>query len=419
MSSTASELTLAFVTTPRSWGRSWGRYLADHGPGQVVDLIAERKALFDRPYQLLVVDADSPLATSALVDELHRRGMGLVAVWDPAEPATKQQALDLGGDTLIEADAEPVEFLRVVLDVAGEWPEPVAAGGGAVATGRPAPAIPTFEGGAPGAPGRGQRTVVAGPVGAEPELVILELGRALAKANNRVVVVDANDICPSLAQLVDQPMLPNLPMAVDALRQRGGRLEDQLLAVAAGRFWLVGGLADPAQWVELRPRAVVDLVDELANRHHHVLTQVGPMVEHLADYGGDRFGVARAVVGDSDSIVAVGMASPVGMARLAMWLADVRVLAPETALHLVLTRAPKDRFRCSELLERAQALEVGEASVHLLPDDDRLERAVWNGELVKAGPFRRAVAELAAAVAPTQPRGRRHTAAPTQGERTR
>ena len=414
MSSAGGELTLAFVTTPRSWGRSWGRYLADHGPGQVVDLIAERKALFDRPYQLLVVDADSPLATSVLVDELHRRGMGLVAVWDPAEPATKQQALDLGGDTLIEADAEPAEFLRVVLDVAGEWLEP--AGPAAVATGRPAPAIPAFEGLSPSAPGRGQRTVVAGPVGAEPELVILELARALAKANDRVVVVDANDICPSLAQLVDQPMLPNLPMAIDALRQRGGRLEDQLLAVAAGRFWLVGGLADPAQWIELRPRAVLDLVEELANRHHHVLTQVGPMVENLADYGGDRFGVARAVVGDSDSIVAVGMASPVGMARLAMWLADVRLLAPETPLHLVLTRAPKDRFRRSELLERAQGLEVSEASVHLLPDDDRLERAVWNGELVKAGPFRRAVGELAAAVALTQRRGRRHTAGQSQGE---
>lgn len=414
MSSTGGELTLAFVTTPRSWGRSWGRYLADHGPGQVVDLIAERKALFDRPYRLLVVDADSPLATSVLVDELHRRGMGLVAVWDPAEPATKQQALDLGGDTLIEADAEPVEFLRVVLDVAGEWLEP--AGPAAVATQRPAPAIPAFAGLSLSAPGRGQRTVVAGPIGAEPELVILELARALAKANNRVVVVDANDICPSLAQLVDQPMLPNLPMAVDALRQRGGRLEDQLLAVAAGRFWLVGGLADPAQWIELRPRAVLDLVEELANHHHHVLTQVGPMVENLADYGGDRFGVARAVVGNSDSIVAVGMASPVGMARLAMWLADVRLLAPETPLHLVLTRAPKDRFRRSELLERAQDLEVGEASVHLLPDDDRLERAVWNGELVKAGPFRRAVGELAAAVAPTQPRGRRRTAGQSQGE---
>ncbi|MFN2504786.1 MAG: MinD/ParA family protein [Acidimicrobiales bacterium] len=414
MTSAGGELTLAFVTTPRSWGRSWGRYLADHGPGQVVDLIAERKALFDRRYQLLVVDADSPLATSALVDELHRRGMGLVAVWDPAEPATKQQALDLGGDTLIEADAEPAEFLRVVLDVAGEWLEP--AGAVAVATARPAPAIPGFEGLSPRVPGRGQRTVVAGPVGAEPELVILELARALAKADSRVVVVDANDICPSLAQLVDQPMLPNLPMAVDALRQRGGRLEDQLLAVGAGRFWLVGGLADPAQWIELRPRAVLDLVEELANRRHHVLTQVGPMVENLADYGGDRFGVARAVVGDSDSIVAVGMASPVGMARLAMWLADVRLLAPETPLHLVLTRAPKDRFRRLELLERAQGLEVGEASVHLLPDDDRLERAVWNGELVKAGPFRRAVAELAAAVAPTHHRGRRHTGAQTQGE---
>lgn len=414
MSGVGGELTLAFVTTPRSWGRSWGRYLADHGPGQVVDLIAERKALFDRPYQLLVVDADSPLATSALVDELHRRGMGLVAVWDPAEPATKQQALDLGGDTLIEADAEPAEFLRVVLDVAGEWSELGVAE--SVATGRPAPAIPGFEGLSPSAPGRAQRTVVAGPVGAEPELVILELARALAKANHRVVVVDANDICPSLAQLVDQPMLPNLPMAIDALRQRGGRLEDQLLAVTAGRFWLVGGLADPAQWIELRPRAVVDLVDELAARHHHVLTQVGPMVENLADYGGDRFGVARAVVGDSDSIVAVGMASPVGVARLAMWLADVRLLAPDTTLHVVLTRAPKDRFRCSELLERARGLEVGEASIHLLPDDDRLERAVWNGELVKAGPFRRAVGDLAAAVAPAQRRGRRHAGAQTKGE---
>lgn len=399
------DLNFAFLTTTRRWAVAWGRYLSDHGPGRVVDIVFERKSLFGASYQLLVADADSPLMSAALVDDLHRRDIGLVAVWDPAIPATKQLALDLGADTLIESDAGAVEFLRVALDLAPDWSGVVDE---AVLADRPRPAEPRRPPVPTPSPPAGARIAVGGPVGAEPEQLTIELARAVGYRSERVALVDANDVCPSVAQLLNLPLLPNVRMAVDAVRDRLTSLEDSLLAVPAGRFWVLGGLADAVQWAELSPRAVVELIGELGRFCEHVIVQVGPLAENLADYGPDRFGLARAVLGDSDSIMAVGVATPLGLARLTAWLADVRLVAPKTPLHLALTRAPKDRFRRAEITDRLAALDVGAVSTTLLPVDERLERAAWNGELVGSGPFRRAVGELADVVVP-------RTAAPRRG----
>jgi len=111
-----------------------------------------------------------------------------------------------------------------------------------------------------------------------------------------------------------------------------------------------------------------------------------------------RHAIARAALLAADEIVAVGIATPVGVIALLRHLGEVRALVPARArLHVVVNRAPKGAFRRGEVVE-----EVGRsfdiASVTVVPHDRRVERAAWDGATVARGPFTRAVATLATAV---------------------
>jgi hypothetical protein len=260
-------------------------------------------------------------------------------------------------------------------------------------------------------PGGAYRLVVCGPAAEEAALVAIEVARAVASPPRRVVLVDANELNPSVVQQLGLPVLPNLRIAVDAVRDRHHRLADALLPVPEGRFWVLAGLADPAQWTELGPPEVAAVIDELADGCEVVVAHAAPVAEDLAGFGGpDRFGITRRVLAEADRVVGVGVATPAGIAQLAAWMADVRALAPHCPVDLALARAPEDRFRRAELTERLQA-DLAPASVTLLPADRRAERASWDGALLTRGPLRRAIAELAAAVVPAS--------APEAGRRRR
>jgi hypothetical protein len=107
-----------------------------------------------------------------------------------------------------------------------------------------------------------------------------------------------------------------------------------------------------------------------------------------------RHAIARAVLAEADAIVAVGVATPVGVTRLLAWVADARTLAPRAPLHVVLNRAPKDAFRRRELVGEVEG-SFGVASVSVVPHDRRVDTAGWNGTAVGRGPFTRAIAQLA------------------------
>ena len=412
------ELSFAFGNTLDGRIQRWSGHIADHGPGHVVDTVAERRSLFNREYRILVVAADSPLVDPDMVEQLRARGRAVMAVWDPAAPRTKEMAVRLGADAILDADAGPEDFVRAALALAGEWEEPLGAEddwqelapAAAVATEElhrlSAPAGATGPVPPPPASRRGDafRLVVCGPAGDEAAVVAVELARAASGGRRRVVLVDANELNPSVVQHLSLPVLPNLRIAVDAVRDRHHRLTDALLPVPAGEFWVLGGLADPGQWAEVTPAEVAAVVDELANGCEVVVVQAAPVAEDLGGYGGPaRFGITRRLLADADRVVGVAVASPTGVAQLAAWLPDVRAAAPHAPVDVVMTRAPEDRFRRAELTERLSQ-DLAPASVTLLPADARVERAVWDGTLVRRGPFRRAVADLAAAIIPALPK---------------
>ena len=387
------DLRLAFEATPRAWCRRWARYVADHGPGRVVVSVAERRALLDHAFDLLVVNADSTVVDEGVVDELHRDRIGVVAVWDPLDAETKELALRLGADSLIEADASAEEFARVVADLAGDAGPMLAGLADKERDGLAGAAFPVAPG--PGGP----CVAVGGPREARPEEVALELARAQTSDDGAVVVVDADED-PILAQRVGAPVVPNIVMAADTLRDPTLALADTLVPVPGERFWLLPGLADAAAWAEVRGPDVGAVLEELARRCRHVVVQVGSSVEDLAGLGGpDRYGVSRAALARADAVVGVAPAAPTGLARFLRWLGDVRLVVGDAPLHVVVTDAPSARSRRAQILDRLQVYGVDAASVVLAPPEPRLEEAAWNGRLVRRGPFRAAVAGVARDIA--------------------
>ncbi|MBW3642281.1 MAG: hypothetical protein KY447_05140 [Actinobacteria bacterium] len=404
-----ADLTYAFAAGGvRQWPRVWARHIADHGPGRIVVHVAERKSLYDHDCRVFVVDADSSIVDRGVVDQLRQRGTAVVAVWDPAQPRTKELGVRLGADGLIEADAKPEELVRLAVELAGMDRFAVEQAG----VERLAPeAKPTRVETAPArvdvAPPQqprragGLRLAVAGPVGDEALEITVELARALAHAGKAVVAVDVDEIHPGLAQRLGVPVLPNLRIAVDALRDRHRPLSDSLLGVPAGGFWILAGLADPAQWAEVHPSEVAEVIAGLADDCDVVVAHTGPIAEGPCGHGApDRFGISRRALADADHIIGVAVATPTGLARLTAWVADVRLVAPATPLHVALARAPGDAFGRAELTDSLWG-DLHPASVSLIPADARVEAAAWAGGFARRGPFTEGVSALAAAVMPS------------------
>lgn len=381
------DITLAFVTSAQPWFRRWTRHIADHGPGRVVAVVAEQQSAFADPWRVLVADTNSSVIDRSFVDLVHQRGRGVIAVWDPALPAGKQKALDAGADGLIEADAGPAEFVRVLRATAVDFPTVPASR----SRRRPVATTATARTG-------GLLVAVGGPVGAEPERVALGIMRALGSRHESAVLVDANEVAPSVAQRLGLTPVPNLAAAAARPTVTVAEL-DQYLQPYDGLFWVLAGLATPAQWSEVSPRMARSIVSALASRYDRAVVVLGPVLEDLAPYGTERYGISRAMLREADAVVAVVAPTPLGLALLGTWLADARTAAPRVPYRVVVLDAPRDRFRRAEISEYLAGLDVD--GVHLMPPDDRRrQRADWNGELVRTGPLARELVRLTDVLAP-------------------
>jgi len=139
---------------------------------------------------------------------------------------------------------------------------------------------------------------------------------------------------------------------------------------------------------------------ELRRLRDHVVVNVGALTEDLARQGAaDRYGVTREVLAAADAIVGVGVATPVGIARLVAWIADVVAIAPGRPVHLAVNKVSPSRFVRGEV-EGEILRSFAPASLHFVPFDEAVETAAWSGALVAPGPFTKAVDALAAAALP-------------------
>jgi MinD-like ATPase involved in chromosome partitioning or flagellar assembly len=380
-----NEATIALVFTPEPWVEQLHRHCTDHGGARVRQVLIDPALALEEYYDVLVVSHRWPALTLGLVDDLHARGRLVLGVYDREEPAGRELLLSVGVDGFVASDAGSAGIVAALRTLHGD--------GANDASRRRVERDATDVVGA-------SITVVSGPrgAGATEIAVALASSGAAGPAGATPVLVDADDVAPSVAARLGLAIEPNLRSAVEAVEYDGGDLASHLDDRTNG-LRVLAGLPSAAGWAQVRPPEVLRLLRRLARDASRVVVDVSGDLEDVpVAMARPRHAIARACIGDADEIVAVGGANPVGVVRLLAWIGDARALAPRAPLHVVVNRAPKDAFRRGEVIDEIAAAHAV-TSVTVVPDDRRVGVAAWAGTPVARGPFTRAVAQLGAHLA--------------------
>lgn len=367
-----AEPEVALVFSAEPWVEALHRYCSDHGGARVRQLLVDPVLALDEEYSTLVSGHRWPALTPALVDDLHRHGRTVLGVWDRTEPESRSLLIAVGVDGLVASDASPREIVAAIAAIPGATDVRTAAVDELIE-----------ERG-------GRRVVIGGPSGAGATEIAIGLARALQEIGRCPVLVDLDDLAPSVAPRLGLPLEPNLCSAVDAVEYHSGELRDAVARV--GSFNVLAGVPAPSGWSHVRAPEVLRVVHALAREFDAVLLDVAASVGDRAQRG-----VARAVMSDADVLVGVASATPVGITRFVAWLADVLPYATDAELHVVVNRAPASAYRRGEIRTEILACVQPEGLV-FVPADRRVEDAAWSGGLVRRGAFARGVREVAAEI---------------------
>lgn len=397
--------------SPRSWARSLKQHVIDHGGGRVIASIMSAEDAMTDGYDVFVADDTTSFLGAGFVANLQRRGVAVVGVYDPneAEGSGKQRLAELNVDEVIEADASPTEFLRVLArSSAGTSREHEDGFSALMADLADSDRLDPYEELTNG-PVRGRLTAIAGASGGVGTTEIaIGLSAYLADQGTRTVLVDADDIGPSVAQRLNLGVHPNLRTALGIVHNRSGDLLDSLMGTSGGGFEVLGGLANRRDWFELRPADLTETVLELARRREQVIVNVSSRLEDLPALGGPaRYGVTRSVLALADTIVLVAAPTPVGVARVIDWIAEAQTLIEATPLFVAFNAFQGGAFKSAEL--DAELRHVYQPKgVIFIPHDRRLAHATWQGVLPTQGPFRKGIESLAMIATPARRSTRRH-----------
>ncbi len=382
-----TEPEIALVFSPEPWVEDLHRHFADHGGARIRQVVMDQRLALDEEYGVLVVSHRWPALTRGFVDAVHGRNRTILGVFDPAEPTARTFLADLGIDGVVANDASPAEFLAAILTLV-PTPRRVPR-----APADPPAAIEPF-----GSVDQAPMTVVGGPAGGGSTEIAIELAHRLGSAGG-VVLVDADDVAPSVAQRLGLPIEPNIRTAIDAVEFGMGDLEAALVPGGAAGVAVLAGLPNVAAWAQLRPEELSDVLTALVRPRSGLVVDIAGRIEHVPGPVRARYAVGRTLLTEADSIVAVTAATPVAVTRLLAWVAEVRVLAPATRVHVVINRAPSDGFTRAEITAEIVRT-YPPASLHFVPEDDKVPAAAWLGSAVAAGPFTRAVEKIADVVRP-------------------
>jgi MinD-like ATPase involved in chromosome partitioning or flagellar assembly len=371
-----NEIEVALAVSARVWPDRLHRFLADHGGARVrAQVLAPEDALAES-YEVLIIDDVSSFLTPRLVQELQRRQRMVLGVFDPADGQDgKERLRECGVDQVIESAASAEEFVVAVRALVALAPyrrvdesdeaEELTPGGRLIAVGAP-------------------------PGGCGATEVAVSIAARLSRSGP-TVLIDVDEVAPSVAQRLGLRLLPNLRTAIDVIQHRRGDLGRSLQTI--GDVSVLCGFSGERDWTEIRPIELHDVISELRSRFRFLVANVGPLLEDGGLGDSQRFGLSRSVVTSADAVVGVGLGHPVSVSRTIAWSVAATRLNPGATRSLVINRAPRSIYRRGEI-----RLEVSRATglaVEFLPGDERVEAASWLGKPVASGKFRRAVDRLA------------------------
>lgn len=379
------EPAVAVGSSQRPWVAELMSHAQDHAGIRVVGTVLSSREAVEQSYDVLLIDDTTSYLTKRLIDRVHALRRVVIGVYEGDRgDVGRSKLLDLGVDAVIDADSSPKEFLariRSVTDqqlVDRDFAEIVSAEvvPTDVGTGEPPPVESAPE-------PESSVVVVSGSNGVVE--VSLGLAAQIARRGLPCVIVDLDTVEPALAQRLGAPLSPNILSALESLRF-SGEIEDSVAQHAVG-FAVVAGLPSPHEWEACGADDVADLIEVLATQYSNVIVRVHRQLEDLAPFGigAGRFDLARRLVAGCDQLVVVGDPSPVGVTAVLAWIGDARTLSGEQ-VHVVMNHCGRSVYQRAEIIE-----EIGRtfrsASVTFVPEDPRVRKAAWQGEIPLPGRF--------------------------------
>jgi Flp pilus assembly CpaE family ATPase len=394
----------------------------------VVDLLAVAAAGQGRA--ALVASSLRRLDADA-VDRLLAAEVIPVGVVPRGDTAAEDRMRAIGIAHLVPDDADAAVVASVLVQaVAAGADAPVARTARMFGDPATSLAIPPGDGPPPpaGVPERtGSVLAVWGPTGAPGRTTVaVALADELARLGAASLLVDADVYGATAAAVLG--LLDESPGLAAACREASaGRLDGTGLAALC---WQLGpelrvltGLPLAARWPELRPPAVRSVLAAARSLVEYAVVDCGFSIETDEELSFDslaprRNGATLAVLDEADVIVVVGAADPIGMQRLVRSLAELREAEVAAPIWVVLNKVRGGVVPGDAATELGAALRrfAGLAPAALLPfDPESLDAALATGrslaEARPSSPLRRAVVELAAALAGVR--------APSRGRRRR
>jgi hypothetical protein len=329
-----------------------------------------------------VVAAEVPWLDRDFVGALHEAGVTVVAI--EARPGARP--LERIGVTYRIAAPPPVdELVGLLRGIETDAPAPVRSRNGD-RTGRPGRLIVVWGG--PGAPGR---TAVA-----------VHLALELRRASSSALLVDGDGWAPSIAQLLGLAAEPALTNAVHDAGNGWPRPLRASLVEGPGRLRVLAGLPRADLWPEVRERAWREVLDA-ARADATVVVDVAAPIEEDEELSFDRVPfrrnlMTRVALEEADQVVMVVRADPIGLRHGIFAFRALQEALPAAAdrTSVVLNRTPPSARRTQEC-SNAVAEWTGRPPVALLPVEDALTRALWEGRaLAHVAPRSRWLRELRA-----------------------
>ena len=369
---------VVMAATPRGWAATLHAHATDHGGVAVRATVLTAADARTEHCDVVVVDDITSFLSPALVADLHQRGRAVLGVFDPDDPDGRTGLLDAGVDGLVPADADPAELALSIRGLAeGRRRAPVA--------------TPPRRVSRPAAPSRTRVVGVTGPGGGVGVTeVAVELAALIGMDGQPTVLLDADEVAPSVAQRLGLALQPGVLAGVDAARRRTDVTVGLHPLTARQPLTAMPGMTMPQDWATVPEGGLTDLVQALGAERSCIVVDLGHCPEPVD--GGPRFGHAAALAARCTDLVLVTAPSPIAIART-LSLAG-RIPRAHDSLHVVLNRVDDDRFVRDEAVAELQA-SLGMREVHCLAEDRRVGRAAWQGDRVRRGRFRRDLAAAA------------------------
>lgn len=362
---------------------------------EAVDVLAAASV---EPHAAVVIGVDTPRLsadTVAAIPDVQQRVV--IAIAPDQDSAMRARSWGIES-VVISSDADLVEQVAAELSTdRAELVEHARAARSHGAAGGHAPGV----------------TVVYGPAGAPGRSTIaLGLAEAWSRSGDRVCLIDADSIGPSLALLVG--MTEDVSGVLVSSRYADqGALDLRSLGSACrrldDRLWLMSGVGSADRWHQLRPASFERVVRMCADHFDRIVIDTNPLL-NVEDFDDGvttglpgRDAVTRAALRLSQSVVAVTQPDAVSVFRLSVDLPAVLTQIEHSRVIVAVNKASKRDARAAAHVGAVLTDSGINVPVHTVPEDGSVAACRRDGsllwEVAATKKLRRSLSRLGQAVA--------------------